>query len=645
MSSGEMEHETNQREVTFPNGNCAHLVQASPLTPAARVLQMLHLERPAALIMVFGAAASLEPNVELRLEQLFSRGIARAAIDKRAAIVDGGTQSGVMALMGKGVADRGRQTVLLGVAPAGKVTYPDSDNANSSEDHAPLDRNHSHFVLVRGNEWGDETEMMFRLAKSLAEKDDWPSAVDDTRAEEYGNRASTKIPVVTILAGGRLDGIAKKEALNSVRHGWPLILIEGSGELPDEISRLYRDKHRAESRKRTRRWRAWYRLSGAWVKRRPLTADTALAEIAEEGNLYFIPLESDAVALRSLVNQQLPLSTEENVLEQAWQRFALYDANAKRHQRLYRQLRNWPLALGVITTILAITFTVVTGWGWLAEGSYEGLAARAVIILLPILTSALLAAEVRFKSGSKYILLRFSAEAIKQAIYRYRVLAGLMLPHSEDEVTPGAQLAQHVEDINSRLMATDVSEAALRPYEGPVPPAMDGAIAPDDGYSHLTPDRYLSVRIGDQVSFYRDKTNRIEKQLRWLQALILFSGGAGAFLAAMGAELWIPVATAMVIAITSYLGFHQLEETLKKYNQAEANLSSLRAWWAALSPEQKKDAGNIEKLVTHTERVLATELSGWVQEMQNALAGLRQPDIDEGTSPEAPAADTRPQPG
>lgn len=40
--------------------------------------------------------------------QLFSRGIARAAVDAEALIMDGGTQAGVMAIMGQGVADRGR---------------------------------------------------------------------------------------------------------------------------------------------------------------------------------------------------------------------------------------------------------------------------------------------------------------------------------------------------------------------------------------------------------------------------------------------------------------------------------------------------------------------------------------------------------
>jgi hypothetical protein len=54
------------------------------------------------------------------------------------------------------------------VAPGGKVTYPGEPPEGSIEDGAPLDPEHSHFVLVESEEWGGETKMMFELASALS---------------------------------------------------------------------------------------------------------------------------------------------------------------------------------------------------------------------------------------------------------------------------------------------------------------------------------------------------------------------------------------------------------------------------------------------------------------------------------------------
>jgi hypothetical protein len=79
---------------------------------------------------------------------LFSRGIARAAADAEALIIDGGTQAGAMQIMGQSIVHRGRKSSLLGVAPAGKVTYPGGP-AVPGNDSAPLNPDRSHFVLVQ----------------------------------------------------------------------------------------------------------------------------------------------------------------------------------------------------------------------------------------------------------------------------------------------------------------------------------------------------------------------------------------------------------------------------------------------------------------------------------------------------------------
>jgi hypothetical protein len=90
----------------------------------ASLIESLGISPPKNLILLIGGADKLDEKLTSRLTQLFSRGIVRAAADAEALIIDGGTQAGVMQIMGQSIADCGRKTSLLGVAPAGKVTYP-----------------------------------------------------------------------------------------------------------------------------------------------------------------------------------------------------------------------------------------------------------------------------------------------------------------------------------------------------------------------------------------------------------------------------------------------------------------------------------------------------------------------------------------
>src|SRR6059036_340481 len=207
--------------ITFDNGNHAVVVTAGRDTDAQTILKMLDITQPHALIMVFGGAKGLDDLRKARLTELFTDAIAPAAAELGALVIDGGTQSGVMAMMGEALARDGRRSQLLGIAPAGKVTYPGGPSHANIGDGAPLEPNHSHFVLVESDEWGGETGTMFELAQAL------------------------NVPVATMLMnGGKITG---GEALQSVRNGWQLLVVEGSGRLADEVSAAVRDGQSAQS--------------------------------------------------------------------------------------------------------------------------------------------------------------------------------------------------------------------------------------------------------------------------------------------------------------------------------------------------------------------------------------------------------------
>ena len=182
--------------------------------------QALTIPQPKALLIVIGGANNLDESTKATLFPLFSNGIAATAAEIGALIIDGGTKSGIMELMGQGVAEQEHQSVLLGVAPEGKVCYQSQSTNGVDDAKTPLDPNHSHFILVKGDKWGDETSTMFGIAHELAKHS----------------------PVVTVLASG--GDIAKQEVLQSVRQGWPIVVITDTGQLADTIADWWRRKKR-----------------------------------------------------------------------------------------------------------------------------------------------------------------------------------------------------------------------------------------------------------------------------------------------------------------------------------------------------------------------------------------------------------------
>ena len=207
--------------ITFANGNRALVITVTRGASAKAIIDALEIASPRAVILLFGGAAGLDDSRKAHLTSLFANGIAPVAVDLGALIVDGGTQSGVMAMIGEAAAQHPRNCQLLGIAPAGKVTYPGRPNKLGGEDGVPLEPNHSRFILAKSNEWGGETGTIFKIARAF------------------------NAPTVAILVNG--GAITADEALQSVRNGWQLLVIEGSGRFADELSAAVRDGQVAKS--------------------------------------------------------------------------------------------------------------------------------------------------------------------------------------------------------------------------------------------------------------------------------------------------------------------------------------------------------------------------------------------------------------
>ena len=333
-----------------------------------------------------------------------------------------------------------------------------------------------------------------------------------------------------------------------------------------------------------------------------------------------------------VIPEQTPLNR--SLLEDAWRLFCVYDRTAIVTQRRFLNFRIAILVVSVISTMLVVVraswdkqFIALIGLDKpefsqilviLGNGFY------GLVIIAPIAVSILLAASIKLDRGMNWIVLRASAEVLKKEIYCYRTL-GFNVQKESD-----MRLAESIQVVSDRLMKTQVNCSGLALDSGleigskELLKAIKNNVCRGDAepFSTLTIEQYLQYRLVDQLSWYRRKTVKLDRQWQLLQWSIYIWGGLGTFLAAIRAEIWIAITNAIATAIASFLDFKQLDSTLICYNQAACNLENLLCWWHALTDEARANPDNMKKLVENTEKVIQSEMSSWVEEMREALSEL-----------------------
>jgi hypothetical protein len=193
--------------VAFPNTRTARLVKVAPGVDVEQVIAALELSASRALLILSGATKNLDAGIEEQLGPAFG-GLARVVTEEKIAVLTGGTNEGVFALFGQALKEQGGPTAdCVGVAITGRV-WP-----------ARLEPRHSHFVLVEGERWGDETGVMYRLAAALAS--DCPSVAvfaggGPVVIEEMGqNVAQNREMILLVGSGGNVDTVAAARAKGS----------------------------------------------------------------------------------------------------------------------------------------------------------------------------------------------------------------------------------------------------------------------------------------------------------------------------------------------------------------------------------------------------------------------------------------------
>ncbi len=205
--------------LTFSNGLSARAVFVDSTAALPLALSGMGLGEPRPTILLLGGASGLQQAELEMLRPLFEGTLAPLAQKLGTYVVDGGTDAGVMLLMGQARAVARGDFPLVGVAAVGTVAFPDSPidppcrwGDEKSSNCWPLEPHHTHFVLVAGFRWGDESPWLTRAAQALRKG----------------------APSVSVLVNG--GETSWEDVSHSVNAGCPVVVIAGTGRVADALA-------------------------------------------------------------------------------------------------------------------------------------------------------------------------------------------------------------------------------------------------------------------------------------------------------------------------------------------------------------------------------------------------------------------------
>jgi SLOG in TRPM, prokaryote len=183
-------------------------VRVANRTDLAGALDRLGLSGSRPTLVLVGGASGLRDDA--RLESLARQTLVPAIEAVGGCVVDGGTDAGVMHLMGCAHAAAGANFPLVGVVA--EDTMAGSGAAHEGVTKAQPEPHHTHFIFVPGSSWGDEAPWIARTATALSGAE--PS-------------------VTLVIGGGTVSYRDVTESLAAQRH---VVAVSGTGGTADALT-------------------------------------------------------------------------------------------------------------------------------------------------------------------------------------------------------------------------------------------------------------------------------------------------------------------------------------------------------------------------------------------------------------------------
>lgn len=295
-------------------------------------------------------------------------------------------------------------------------------------------------------------------------------------------------------------------------------------------------------------------------------------------------------------------------LEHFWGQYRVWAETAGKHQRSLSAWRLRVLLLGMAAAVLgAFSDPRALPWpeGWPTWGVSRaafGVAGGVLLGLAAFLTRELLGPE---REG-RWLRARAAAEAFKRE--GYLLAAGV--PPYEGQLTRallerGRGILAGVGDLQEEAVTDEQRLKELPPCP-------------------LSTDEYVTLRLDDQIKYYRRKAAEhgvVVGRVRWLTLVL----GVVAFVLGTlggGAGVWLVVITTATASLASYLYANRLQYLIGSYTAAARNLDALRVGWQTFGDEA--DDAERNRFILDCEAVLSAENQSWVSEWTRSDAGKKQ---------------------
>jgi len=169
-------------------------------------LIQLEIPHPNTAIVLVGGAGGIEFMDKFPTRKAI-KVVAQLAEETHSVVLDGGTHAGIMAEIGTQRKRNGYNFPLVGIV---------FDSLVMKEEHRSImDGNHTHFFLIPGSDWGDESGWIAKIATAVA-----------------GDEKS-----VTILVNG--GNISRTDVEYGLLENRPAFIMRGTGRMADEITVTY----------------------------------------------------------------------------------------------------------------------------------------------------------------------------------------------------------------------------------------------------------------------------------------------------------------------------------------------------------------------------------------------------------------------
>lgn len=191
------------RKISLKRGATVSAANISNDEEIQKSLDELGIPHPKPAIVLVGGAGGIGFLDKFPMRKAVGI-VAQLAEETGAVVVDGGTQAGIMTEIGSQRKKNGYSFPLVGVVFDALLMKQEPDSI--------LDPNHTHFILIPGEDWGDESAWISKIAAVIA-----------------GDRKS-----ITVLVNG--GTISRADVEYSLMANRPTAVIRGTGRLADEIT-------------------------------------------------------------------------------------------------------------------------------------------------------------------------------------------------------------------------------------------------------------------------------------------------------------------------------------------------------------------------------------------------------------------------